>query len=452
MDALIQIDFDVVLKNKRHLYDEEIWDRMNEKACGQIRSCLTKEVKYEECVMTLWYTLEEKYLLKSPENHLDVMSQVYGFRMKSGVSMHDHVSRFEKLLADLKNLDEDIKDEVKAMILLHSLSEEYSYFVTTLIYGKSVIVFKDRWGDGEKEKRGGKNSRSKSRSRNITRDECDFCHEKVVMGNDQPCRTMGIGTIRLKMFYEMIRELKEVRYIPTLKKNLISVGALEAKGYKVTIENGTMKFTYGAMVILQGVWRYNLYYLKGGTTDEANVVEAHSDTTKLWHVRLGHAGEKSLQTLMRHGLLKDKNFWTEVVSYTSHLINRLPSAAIRGKTPMEMWFGKHAQDYNSLRIFGCPAYYHVKDGKLDPRARKIIFVGFKGGVKGFKFWDLEDKKFVCIRDVTFDKASMMKASSSQQVENKTKEVLQWVEFDATSYVPVSCTSEKSSAMDVTPRV
>ena len=147
MDALIQIDLDVVLKNKRHLYDEEIWDRMNEKICGQIRSCLTKEVKYlvkdEECAVTLWRTLEEKYLVKSPENRLHAMSQVYGFRMKPGVSMHDHVSRFEKLLADLKNLDEDIKDEVKAMILLHSLPEEYSHFVTTLIYGKSVIVFKD---------------------------------------------------------------------------------------------------------------------------------------------------------------------------------------------------------------------------------------------------------------------------------------------------------------------
>ena len=70
------------------------------------------------------------------------MSQVYGFRMKHGVSMYDHVSRFERLLADLKNFDEDIKDEVKTMILLHSLLEEYSYFVTTLIYGKSMIIFK----------------------------------------------------------------------------------------------------------------------------------------------------------------------------------------------------------------------------------------------------------------------------------------------------------------------
>ena len=66
-----------------------------------------------------------------------------------------------------------------------------------------------------------------------------------------------------------------------------------------------------------------------------------------------------------------------------------------------------------LFIFEYPACYHVKDGKLDPRARKTIFMGFKGRVKGFKLWDLENKKFVCSRDVIFDEALMMKASNSQ---------------------------------------
>ena len=83
------------------------------------------------------------------------------------------------------------------------------------------------------------------------------------------------------MFDGMVRELKEVRFVPALKKNLISVGALEAKGYKITIEDGTIKFTHRAMVILQGVRHHNLHYLKGGTTDEANIVEAHNNTTKL---------------------------------------------------------------------------------------------------------------------------------------------------------------------------
>ena len=106
------------------------------------------------------------------------------------------------------------------------------------------------------------------------------------------------------MFDGMFRELKEIKYVPILKKNLISVGALEVKGYKVTIENGTIKLMYGAMMILQGVRRHNLYYLRGVITDEANVSQAHSDTTNLWHIQLGYVGEKSLQTLTRHGLLK----------------------------------------------------------------------------------------------------------------------------------------------------
>ena len=43
----------------------------------------------------------------------------------------------------------------------------------------------------------------------------------------------------------------------------------------------------------------------------------------------------------------------------------------------------------------------------------------------------------------FDEVSMMKASSSQQVENKITKVLQWVKFDASPYVQVSFTSKKT---------
>ena len=111
------------------------------------------------------------------------------------------------------------------------------------------------------------------------------------------------------MFDEIVIELREVRYVSTLKKNIIFVCALEAKGYKFTIEDCTLKFTHGAMMILQGVWRHNLYYLKGGIIDETNVFEAHSGTTKIWHVRLKYAGEKSLQTLMKHKLLKSTKIY-----------------------------------------------------------------------------------------------------------------------------------------------
>ena len=52
----------------------------------------------------------------------------------------------------------------------------------------------------------------------------------TVMGDDHPCNIEGMGTVRIKMDDGIIRELKEVRYVPQLKRNLISVGALEALG------------------------------------------------------------------------------------------------------------------------------------------------------------------------------------------------------------------------------
>jgi len=57
---------------------------------------------------------------------------------------------------------------------------------------------------------------------------------------------------------------------------------------------------------------------------------------------------------------------------------------------MEIWSGKAAIDYDMLRVFECLAYYHVSDEKLEPRARKAVFLGFKRGVKRYKLWDSED--------------------------------------------------------------
>ena len=45
------------------------------------------------------------------------------------------------------------------------------------------------------------------------------------MGDDRPCNMEGIGTVQFKIFDGMVRELKEVRYVPQLKRNFISVGS-----------------------------------------------------------------------------------------------------------------------------------------------------------------------------------------------------------------------------------
>jgi len=119
--------------------------------------------------------------------------------------------------------------------------------------------------------------------------------------------------------------------------------------------------------------------------------------------------------------------------YACYLVNRLSSSAIGDKTSLKAWSGKVAKDYDLLRVFGCLAYYHVKEDKLDPRAKKCVLVGIKKGIKGYKIWDPKDKKFILSRNVTFDEASMVKLTNSKPVESeKTKGISQQVESDATS--------------------
>ena len=61
-------------------------------------------------------------------------------------------------------------------------------------------------------------------------------------------------------------------------------------------------------MVMKGIRRNNLYLYQGNTTvgTAAAVSEADkvAEMSRLWHMRPGHAGEKSLQTLAMQGLLK----------------------------------------------------------------------------------------------------------------------------------------------------
>ena len=55
-------------------------------------------------------------------------------------------------------------------------------------------------------------------------------------------------------------------------------------------------------------------------------------------------------------------------------------------------------------MFGCDAYVHVPKenrSKMDKKAEKCIFIGYKDGVKGYNLWNPETKKNVYSRDVVF---------------------------------------------------
>lgn len=125
----------------------------------------------------------------------------------------------------------------------------------------------------------------------------------VLLGDDYECNIEGIGDIRLKLHDGVVRLLTNVRYIPKLKRNLISLGVLDGSGHKYSSENGVLSITKHGITVMKGVKENGLYYLVGDTVSGESAHVSAQDNTQLWHARMGHLSEKGLRQLSKQNLL-----------------------------------------------------------------------------------------------------------------------------------------------------
>jgi len=110
-------------------------------------------------------------------------------------------------------------------------------------------------------------------------------------------------------------------------------------------------------------------------------IEKHELTKEMNHSLL-----EKVRCLLSNAQL-DKSFWAEAMEYASHLMDRLSSTAIGGKTSLDIWSGGVAQNYDLLWVFGCPAYFNVKNDKLNLRVKKFVFLDVKRNTKRYKLCD-----------------------------------------------------------------
>ncbi|CAH9105075.1 unnamed protein product [Cuscuta epithymum] len=127
------------------------------------------------------------------------------------------------------------------------------------------------------------------------------------MGNSSSSEIARIGDVQIKTSSGSTITLKDVRHVPDLRLNLLSVVCLDEQGYENHFNRGTWKMSNGVLTIARGHVCGTLYktHLRI-CTDSLNIAEETSHN--LWHLRLSHIGEKGLTTLIKKNLINiDKN-------------------------------------------------------------------------------------------------------------------------------------------------
>nr|GEX26143.1 retrovirus-related Pol polyprotein from transposon TNT 1-94 [Tanacetum cinerariifolium] len=202
---------------------------------------------------------------------------------------------------------------------------------------------------------------------------------------------------------------------------MISLSTLEANRCKYSGEGGVMKIFKGALVLINAIQSGGLYVLQCivvyGTARVATS-KASLDDSKLWHYRLGHMGKIGMKNLAKKGLIKvscNLEFCEHCVFGKQKRVSFSPGIH-RTRDALDyihsdLWGPSHVTsrggnsiDYSNLKVFGCPIYVYVNEGKLVPRDVKCIFLGYGSGVKGYRVWcpDPKYRKTIHSRDVTFN--------------------------------------------------
>jgi hypothetical protein len=120
--------------------------------------------------------------------------------------------------------------------------------------------------------------------------------QKVTLGDDYQYPIKGVGESNYKLDSGTPMKMKDVLYVPGLTKNLLSISALDKKGFKVVFIYGEFlmwpkgKTMEEAIVI--GKEEGGLYKLKGHS--EEALTHSIENPCELCHRRLAHINYKAL--------------------------------------------------------------------------------------------------------------------------------------------------------------
>lgn len=128
---------------------EEDWKLLDRKTLGVIRLTLSRNVAFniakEKTTASLMKALESMYEKPSASNKVHLMRRLFNLWMAEGASTAHHLNELNTVTTQLSSVGIEFDDEIRALILLSSLPENWNATVTTVSssLGSNKLKFDD---------------------------------------------------------------------------------------------------------------------------------------------------------------------------------------------------------------------------------------------------------------------------------------------------------------------
>ncbi len=139
----------------------------------------------------------------------------------------------------------------------------------------------------------------------------------IRVANGIEAKVEAVGDLRLELANGFTLLLRNVFYVPSLQRNLISVSKLDFDGYDCRFGNGKFELWYNNECIGLAVLQDELYLFS--LTENVNVVSSLTKenkkrkrtpdvSSKLWHCRLGQISRGRIERLVKKEILPPLEF------------------------------------------------------------------------------------------------------------------------------------------------
>ncbi|GKB17090.1 retrovirus-related pol polyprotein from transposon TNT 1-94, partial [Tanacetum coccineum] len=223
---------------------------------------------------------------------------------------------------------------------------------------------------------------------------------KVCLEDDKTLDIADVGDVVLKTSFGTSWTLKDVRYIPGLKRRLISIGQLDEEGYHVGFRDQQWKVTKCSLVVARGNKCESMYMVEVHPERIDAFIDG-SGSAALW---FGEAEKSFLHNVSEDKETEETVTGVAVVPETPLQFGvaerlsrtfRAESTRIRGGNDE----GRKDTSLTHLKVFGCDSFVKVKD--ICGEAIKCTFIGSGSDEMRYNFWDTKSHQVIRSRDITF---------------------------------------------------